>query len=81
MYALKSVEKFINDNKDRLGEKQVKKMLERAREEADNGVLSGGSIEKIMLDNSLADEYHHIAIRDTEHFEITMSALHNQEKH
>ncbi len=75
MYALKSVEKFINDNKDRLGEKQANEILERARKEAHKGVLSGGSIEKIMQDNSLADEYHHIAIRDTEHFEITMSAL------
>ena len=75
MYALKSVEKFINDNKDRLGEKQANEILERARKEADKGVLSGGSIEEIMQDSSLADEFHHIAIRDTEHFEITMSAL------
>jgi len=81
MYALKSVEKFIKDNENRLGEKHVKEMLERAKNEAHNGTISGGSIEKIMQDNSLANEYHHIALRDEEHFEINMSTLHASDKH
>lgn len=50
-------------------------MLERARKAANNGVISGGNIEEIMQDNSLANEFHNIAVRDVEHFEINISTL------
>ncbi|MFA6097421.1 MAG: hypothetical protein WC788_07390 [Candidatus Paceibacterota bacterium] len=80
MYALKSVERFIKDNAERIGENRVKEMLERAKNEAHNGTVSGGSIEKIMQDNLLSNEYHNIALRDEEHFEINMSTLHASDK-
>lgn len=80
MYALKSVEKFIKDNADRIGENRVKEMLERAGKAADNGIVSGGNIEEIMQDNLLADEFHRIAIMDVEHFEINISTLHASDK-
>lgn len=80
MYALESVEKFIKDNEDRIGEKRVREMLERARKAADNDVISGGNIEEIMQDDSLANEFHNIAVRDVEHFEINISTLHALDK-
>lgn len=80
MYALRSVEKFINDKKNEIGENLAKKMLERAKKAADNEVISGGNIEEIMQDNTLANEFHRIAIMDPEHFEINISVLHVSDK-
>jgi len=56
VYALENVKKFVRQNRERLGDPDG--ILERAERESENGVLLGGSIESIMQNEELAEEFH-----------------------
>lgn len=76
MYALKNIEKFVNDNADRLGDLAYG-ILIRAKELSSNGVISGGSVEEIMQNHALAREFHETVMGDPEHVAIGLEAIHS----
>ncbi|KKW42473.1 MAG: hypothetical protein UY92_C0006G0034 [Candidatus Magasanikbacteria bacterium GW2011_GWA2_56_11] len=74
MYALANVRKFVEDNKDRLGNLAVG-ILARAEQQSSNGVLSGSAVEGIMQDHELAREFHEVVMSDPDHLRIGLEAL------
>ena len=73
MYALKSIEKFLKDKENQLGEDCVNKMLERAIGLSHDGVVNSGDFNEIMENDTLINEYHEIAMIDPDHLKINLS--------
>jgi len=74
MYALVNVEKFVQDNVERLGE-HAEMILARAKEKSHKGVFSGSAVEEIMEDDGLAVEFHNVVMNDLNHMKIGLSAI------
>ena len=74
MYALANVEKFVQDNAERLGE-HAEMILARAKEKSHKGIFSGGAVEEIMKDGGLAVEFHNVVMNSPKHMRIGLSAI------
>ncbi|HCM68133.1 hypothetical protein A3H10_00135 [Candidatus Uhrbacteria bacterium RIFCSPLOWO2_12_FULL_46_10] len=75
MYALVNVEKFVQDNADRLGDR-AEGILARAKEHAGGtGVISGGAVKDIMGDDDLTHEFSQTVTDDPEHMRIGLEAI------
>lgn len=75
MYAVANFEKFVKDNKERLGEQRAEEILQRAKELSFNKLVSGGSVMDIMCDSDLAREFEQTVMGDMEHIKIGLVAM------
>lgn len=74
MYALANIRKFIDENPQLVGN-HGEEIMSRAWSCSFRGLISGGSINEIMRDDSLAEKFHQIMMSDEKHISIGINAM------
>ncbi|PLX21793.1 hypothetical protein C0584_01675 [Candidatus Parcubacteria bacterium] len=75
MYAVENVKKFVKDNPDMIKNQEGIKIIERAEELSEEGVISGSSLVQIMGCRLLAEAFHIMVVGSPEHLKIAQKAI------
>jgi hypothetical protein len=74
MYAFLNVKKFVEDNPQLVGNRG-EEILARAEVCSSKGLISGGSVDEIMQDTFLSNQFHQIVMANDEHLAIGLTAI------